>query len=207
MGFSNSTCSFSRFRILDPVPDILWTQIADRLKQYAFHDIDNIPELEAHGWVSFEDMLDVEWLGGPPQKGSYIVFSLRQDLRRIPAGVIRKQLALAIKEEKQRMSDQGKKFISRERKKELKEQVLLRLRSRFLPVPGEFNVVWATDRNEVWFASTQDKMIDLFMEQFLITFELHLEPLTPYNLAASLMNDEDLERLDKLEATQFTPLS
>ena len=207
MGFSNSTCSFSRFRILDPVPDILWTQIADRLKQYAFHDIDNIPELEAHGWVSFEDMLDVEWLGGPPQKGSYIVFSLRQDLRRIPAGVIKKQLALAIKEEKQRMSDQGKKFISRERKKELKEQVLLRLRSRFLPVPGEFNVVWATDRNEVWFASTQDKMIDLFMEQFLLTFELHLEPLTPYNLAASLVNDEDLERLDKLEATQFTPLS
>ncbi len=207
MGFSNSTCSFSRFRILDPVPDILWTQIADRLKQYAFHDIDNIPELEAHGWVSFEDMLDVEWLGGPPQKGSYIVFSLRQDLRRIPAGVIKKQLALAIKEEKQRMSDQGKKFISRERKKELKEQVLLRLRSRFLPVPGEFNVVWATDRNEVWFASTQDKMIDLFIEQFLLTFELHLEPLTPYNLAASLVNDEDLERLDKLEATQFTPLS
>lgn len=207
MGFSNSTCSFSRFRILDPVPDILWTQIADRLKQYAFHDIDNIPELEAHGWVSFEDMLDVEWLGGPPQKGSYIVFSLRQDLRRIPAGVIKKQLALAINEEKQRMSDQGKKFISRERKKELKEQVLLRLRSRFLPVPGEFNVVWATDRNEVWFASTQDKMIDLFIEQFLLTFELHLEPLTPYNLAASLVNDEDLERLDKLEATQFTPLS
>ncbi|MBQ9453561.1 MAG: recombination-associated protein RdgC [Desulfovibrio sp.] len=207
MGFSNSTCSFSRFRILDPVPDILWTQIADRLKQYAFHDIDNIPELEAHGWVSFEDMLDVEWLGGPPQKGSYIVFSLRQDLRRIPAGVIKKQLALAINEEKQRMSDQGKKFISRERKKELKEQVLLRLRSRFLPVPGEFNVVWATDRNEVWFASTQDKMIDLFMEQFLITFELHLEPLTPYNLAATLVNEEDLERLDKLEATQFTPLS
>ena len=207
MGFSNSTCSFSRFRILDPVPDILWTQIADRLKQYAFHDIDNIPELEAHGWVSFEDMLDVEWLGGPPQKGSYIVFSLRQDLRRIPAGVIKKQLALAIKEEKQRMSEQSKKFISRERKKELKEQVLLRLRSRFLPVPGEFNVVWATDRNEVWFASTQDKMIDLFIEQFLLTFELHLEPLTPYNLAASLVNDEDLERLDKLEATQFTPLS
>ncbi len=206
MGFANSTCSFSRFRILDPVPDTLWTHILDKLKQYAFRDIDNIPEMEAHGWVSFDDMLDVEWLGGPPQKGSYIVFSLRQDLRRIPAGVIRKHLALAIKEEKQRMSEQGKNVISRERKKELKEQVILQLRSRFLPVPGEFNVVWATDRNEVWFASTQDKMIDLFMEQFLITFELHLEQLTPYNLAASLVNDEDHERLDQLEATQFTPL-
>lgn len=207
MGFANSSCSFTRFRILDPVPDALWAQIPDKLKQFAFRDIDDIPEMEAHGWVSFEDMLDTEWLAAPPQKGAYIVFSLRQDLRRIPAGVVKKHVALAMKEEKQRMSEQGKNFISRERKKELKEQVLLRLRSRFLPVPGEFNALWATDRNEVWFASTQGKMIDLFMELFLNTFELHLEQLTPYNLAASMLDEEALERLDQLEPTQFAPLS
>ena len=34
MGFANSTCSFTRFRILDPVPDALWPQIPDKLKQF-----------------------------------------------------------------------------------------------------------------------------------------------------------------------------
>ena len=163
--------------------------------------------MQAQGWVCFEDMLDSEWAVAPPQKGAYIVFSLRLDMRRIPAGVVKKHLALALRQEKERMREQNKTFISRERKKELKEQVMLRLRQRFLPVPGEFNVLWATDKNEVWFASTQNKMIDLFMEEFLKTFELHLEQLTPYTLAASMLDEESLIRLDQLEATQFAPLA
>lgn len=207
MGFANSTCSFSRFRILDPVPAELWPHVPDKLKQFAFRDIDEIPEMQSQGWTSFEDMLDTDWAAAPPQKGAYLVFSLRLDTRRIPAGVVKKHLALALRQEKERMREQNKTFISRERKKELKEQVLLRLRQRFLPVPGEFNVLWATDKNEVWFASTQGKMIDMFLEEFLKTFGLHLEPLTPYNLAASLLDEESLIRLDQLEATQFAPLS
>lgn len=41
MGFANSTCSFTRFRILDPVSSELWQQIPDKLKQFAFRDIDD----------------------------------------------------------------------------------------------------------------------------------------------------------------------
>ena len=84
---------------------------------------------------------------------------------------------------------------------------LLRLRQRFLPIPAEFNVIWATDRNEVWFASTQGKMIDLFMEAFLNSFELHLEQLTPYSLAETMLDEAAMSRLDRIEATQFAALS
>jgi len=203
MGFANASCSFTRFRILDPVPADLWPQVTDRLRQHAFLDIDNTAEMQAHGWVCFEDMLDNQWQSAPPQKGSYLVFSLRLDSRRIPAGVIKKHLALALREEKARMQAQNKNFISRERKKELKEQVMLRLRQRFLPIPGEFNVVWATDRNEVWFASTQGKMLDLFVEKFLLTFDLHLEQLTPYNLACASLDEDSQMKLDQLEPTKF----
>jgi len=205
MGFCNASCSFTRFRILDTVPKELWLQIVDRLRQHAFLDIDDTAEMQAHGWVCFEDMLDNQWLSAPPQKGSYIVFSLRIDTRRIPASVIKKHLALAVRDEKARLQEQNKNFISRERKKELKEQVLLRLRQRFLPIPGEFNVVWATDRNEVWFASTQTRPIDLFVEKFLQTFDLHLEPMTPYNLACTRLDENRLTTLDHLESTQFAP--
>jgi hypothetical protein len=202
MGFANNTCSFTRFRILDTVPDELWQQIPDRLRKFAFRDIDDIPEVQSQGWTAFEDMLDTTWENAPPQKGAYLLFSLRVDTRRIPAGVVKKHLALALREEKARM--QGKAFIARDRKQEIKEQVLLRLRRRFLPVPGTFDVLWATERNEVWFASTQDKMIDMFLEEFLKSFELHLEQMTPYNLASFMLDEESLIHLDQLESTSFT---
>ena len=203
MGFANATCSFTRFRILDPVPAALWTSIEDRLKQHAFLDIDDMPEMQSKGWVCFEDMLDTGWRAAPPRKGAYIVFSLRLDTRRIPAAVVKKHLALALREDKARLSEQGKTFIARERRKEIKEQVLLRLRARFLPIPAEFNVLWATDRNEVWLASTQNAMIDLFMELFLETFDLHLEQITPHTLAVALLGEKREEQIDRLEATQF----
>ena len=203
MGLLNASCSFTRFCIVDSVPSDLWGQIPDKLKQFAFRDIDDLPEERAHGWCCFEDMLDMEWHTAPPDKGSYLLFSLRLDTRRIPAGVIKKHLALAMRTEKERNVEQNKQFIGRERKKELKEQVILRLRSRFLPVPAEFNVVWATDTGVVWFASTQGKMIDMFTEYFTQTFDLHLEQMTPYGLATSLLDAANIARLDHLEPTHF----
>ena len=203
----SSSISFTRFRIIDPIPSELLTQIPDKLRQFAFRDIDDLPEMQAYGWVCFEDMLDTEWRTAPPQKGNYFTFSLRLDTRRIPPAIIKKQLSLALKAEKEKMQAQGKKFISRERKKDLKEQVLLRLRQRFLPVPAEFHVVWEPDRNEVWFASTQGKMIDLFMELFITSFGLHLEQIEPYSLAEGLLDDVEMGKLDRCEATQFTMTS
>ena len=204
---TSSSISFTRFRIIDPIPSELWTQIPDKLRQFAFRDIDDLPEMQAYGWVCFEDMLDTEWRTAPPQKGNYVTFSLRLDTRRIPPAIIKKQLSLALKAEKEKMQAQGKKFISRERKKDLKEQVLLRLRQRFLPVPAEFHVVWEPDLNAVWFASTQGKMIDLFIELFITSFGLHLEQIEPYSLAEGLLDDVEMGKLDRCEATQFTMAS
>lgn len=203
MSFLNASTSFTRFRILDPVPSALWPTIPDKLRQFSFRDIDDTSDERAWGWVCFDDMLDSQWRTAPPEKGEFLAFSLRLDTRRIPAAVIKKYTALSLRDEEERNRQQGKKFISRERKKELKEQVKLRLLSRFLPIPAEFNVVWATTSNMVYFASTQSKMCDLFMEYFTLTFDLHLEAMTPYQLAASMLDENAMSRLDIIEATQF----
>lgn len=203
MSFLNASTSFTRFRILDPVPSALWPTIPDKLRQFCFRDIDDTSEERAWGWVCFDDMLDTQWRTAPPEKGEFLTFSLRLDTRRIPAAVIKKYTALSLRDEEERNKQQGKKFISRERKKELKEQVKLRLLSRFLPIPAEFNVVWSTTSNMVYFASTQSKMCDLFMEYFTLTFDLHLEAMTPYQLAASMLDENAMSRLDIIEATQF----
>ena len=43
----------------------------------------------------------------------------------------------------------------------------------------------------------------LFMNHFTLTFDLHLEPMTPYALAASMLDEKTLARLDDLEPTSF----
>lgn len=203
MGFINSTCTFTRFRIIDPIPDALWMNIPDKLKQFSFHDIDDIPEERAWGWTSFEDMLDTSWRSAPPEKGAYIAFALRLDTRRIPSAVLKKHVLIAVKEEEARIKEQGKKFIARARKIELRDQVRIRLMQRFLPIPAVFDVVWATDANRVYLASNNTKLIDLFMEHFTLSFDLHLEQLTPYSLAAATLDEAAMTRLDNLEPTRF----
>lgn len=204
MGFLASTCSFTRFRVIDPVPDGLWAEIPQMLKNGAILDIDETTDSQADGWVSFDDYLDTAWQAGPPQKGAYIAFSLRVDTRRIPAGVVRKHLVLALKREKAENEKNGRKFISRERRKELKEQVQMALRKRFLPVPGEFNVIWNTANNEIWFASTQEKMIELFAQRFLDTFKLHIEQLTPPDLALSILGKDAEEAVHDADQADDT---
>lgn len=203
MGLMGASSSFTRFRISDPVPQELWMNIPAKLKQFAFQDIDDIPEERAWGWTSFEDMLDTEWRSAPPEKADYIAFALRLDTRRIPPAVLKKHVMITLREEEARIKEQGKKFIARDRKTELRDQVKLRLLGRFLPIPAVFEVVWATTTNTVYLASTQTKLIELFMNHFTLTFDLHLDPLTPYALAATMLDEQTLSRLDTLEPTSF----
>lgn len=203
MALLGASCSFTRFRITEPVPKELWMQIPAKLKQFAFQDIDDIPEERGWGWVSFEDMLDASWNTAPPDKGAYLAFAFRLDTRRIPPAVLKKHVQMAMREEEARIKEQGKKFIGRERKNELRDQVRLRLMGRFLPIPSVFDVAWSTESNIVYLTSAQTKLIELFMEHFTLTFDLHLEALTPYALAASFLDDAALQRLDSIEPTQF----
>ncbi len=165
-------------------------------------DIDELPEERAWGWTAFDDMLDTKFVT-PQDKGEFLAFALRLDTRRVPPAVIKKHVLLALREEEARNREQGKKFVSRERRNELRDQVKLRLMTRFLPIPALFEVAWATDINMVYLASTQSKIIDLFMNHFTLTFDLHLEAYTPYTLATQLLNKDLHIKLDTLESTRF----
>jgi DNA recombination-dependent growth factor C len=203
MSFLKSSASFTRFRILEDIPKGLWEDIPARLKQYAFHDIDDTVDERAWGWTNFDDMLDTGWRLSPPEKGAYITFSLRLDTRRIPPSVFKKHIRLAVQAEEAKLRGLGKNFVSRDRKLEIKDQVKTHLMKRFLPIPAEFQVIWATRDNMVYVASTQEKLLDLFLEHFALTFELRLEQLTPFVLALRILGEDVADSLDFLEPTSF----
>ena len=109
MGILSASCSFTRFKITEPVPKELWMEIPAKLRQFAFQDIDDIAEERGWGWTSFEDMLDMQWRSAPPEKGAYLAFALRLDTRRIPPAVLKKYVTIALREEEGRIKEQGKK--------------------------------------------------------------------------------------------------
>ncbi len=203
MAFLAGSTSFTRYRPVEPVPDELWPRIPDLLKKFAIKDIDHNADERSWGWVCFDDWLDTEWRVAPPEKGGYIAFSLRLDTRRVPPAVFKKHFQLALREAEREAKEQGRKGVSRDQKKEIKEQIMLKLRARSLPIPAEFNAIWNREDNSIWFDCTRDKVCELFMELFTETFDLHLEPLTPYFLALQLMGPEAQPKLDALEASNF----
>lgn len=203
MGFLSASASFVRYKIIDAVPKGIWPQVTDLLQEHCFQDIDQSSEERSFGWVSIDNMLDNSFNDAPVYKGEYLAFALRVDTRRISPAVFKKHYQLHLEEARAKIREQGKHFIGREQKKELKEQVRLRLMTRTLPIPAVFDVVWNPRSNRVFFASTQAKMRSLFEDLFTQTFKLHLEPLTPYFLAWELLDKEQQNRLQEYEPAIF----
>ncbi|MFW6054437.1 MAG: recombination-associated protein RdgC [Thermodesulfobacteriota bacterium] len=203
MGFLSASASFVRYRVIDEVPKGIWPRVTDLLQEHCFRDIDKSSEERSFGWVSIDNMLDNSWSEAPVYKGEYLAFALRVDTRRIPPAVFKKHYQITLEEALNKAKEQGKKFIGREQKKELKEQVRLRLLTRTLPVPAVFDVIWNSRINRVYFASTQAKMRSLFEDHFTQTFKLHLEPLTPFYLAWDLVDNEQRNLLTEYEPAVF----
>ena len=203
MGFLSASTSFVRYRVLEEVPGGLWAQLPDKLREYAFQDIDHTSDERSFGWVSIDNMLDITLSETPPFKGEFAAFALRLDTRRISPAVFKKHYQLALEELTASMKEKGTPFVGRDRKKELKDQVKLKLLGRTLPVPAVFDVVWNIQNNRVALASTQDKIKQLFEDLFTQTFQLHLEPLTPYYLALQTVGREQASRVNEYDPCMF----
>ncbi len=206
MGFLSASTGLTRYRVVDEVGDEMLADVPRRLKSFAFVDIDQSVEERSFGWVCFEDLLDVEWAAGGPEKGPYLAFTLRLDTRRIPPAVFKKHWLMALKQKRLELAEQGRKFLTRDQKMELREHVRQRLLARSLPIPAVFDVVWSVRDNRVYLATTNTKIRTLFEDMFTRTFELEVEPLTPVALALEQAGEAVRHRLEEYEGAVFVPL-
>ncbi len=203
MSFLKASTSFTRFMVMDDVKLEIYDNLEDILRKFAIVDIDEIADERAYGWTSFDDMLDTAFAESSPRKGEFVVFAFRLDTRRIAPAIIKKHVAIALRQEEEKLAELGKKYISKDRKKEIIEQVKLKLRARTLPVPAVFEVVWDYAGKTVYFASTQRKVLDLFSEYFVRSFDVAIEQVLPYTLAQNILGAGCEDTLDALEPTTF----
>ncbi len=203
MSFLKSSTSFTRFRVLDDVKPEIYDSIEDVLRKYAMIDIDDTADERGYGWTNFDDMLDLDFATSSPRKSEFIVFAFRVDTRRVAPAIIKKHVTIALRQDEAKMAELGKKYISKDRKKEIIEQVKLRLRARTLPIPAVFEVIWDYSHKTIYFASVQRKVIDMFTEYFVRSFDVHIEQVLPYSLAQNILGSGCEDKLDELEPTTF----
>ena len=202
MGLLSASSSFTRYRIIEEVPASLYREVPERLLRNAFRDIDDTADERSFGWVSFENWLNPSWREAPPEKADFFAFTMRLDTRRVAPAVFKKHFQLAIDAYKESL-EEGKRFVSKDRKKELKEQTRLKLMARALPVPAVFDAAWNRRTNRLWLATTNTKVRGLFEDLFTLTFDLHLEPLNPFFLGVSLLGEKAWDDLSEVDAAEF----
>lgn len=168
MSFLDKTTSFTLFQLTN-LPDGILGSFGEKLRQYAFMPIDDDTELASCGWASMEDMEDFDFTNGF-EINKYFYFAFRVDTRKIAPAVFNRHFELALKKEEQELAKIGKKYIGKERRKEIKEQVRLMLLSKTLPTPAVYDVVWDFTRNIIYFACTNKKIVELFGNYLLQTF-------------------------------------
>ena len=203
MPILSTSLGLTRYRVVEAIPDSLWREAPKRLKDNAFRDIDATVDERSFGWCNIDNMLDMDWADSPPEKGHFLCFSLRLDTRRIPPAVFKKHCMIALAGELEQAKAEGKAFISKDRRREIREMVMLRLRARSLPVPAVFDAVWNMQTGRVLLCSTNAKAKAMFEDHFNLSFGLNLEPLTPFFLAMDMLGEAATQRLETLEPTNF----
>ena len=162
MGLMAKNCALTVFKVEKPS-----AVTAEKLKQFAFAPIDDLPGEEmARGWVNFDDMLDLAWDVSIPEKGNFMVFAFRTDTRRVPAPVLKVEYEKALQEEMEKAQAEGKKFVSRERKKELKELVKAKLMEKTPPSPSVVDAALDMTTGQLLVGSTSGKQLEAFAEYF-----------------------------------------
>ena len=178
MGLLKGTLTFSRHRLLEPLPKNFHDFISRQIKHYAFRELSAGTEEKSSGWTSLENVLDTNFEYANYAMGDYLAFSLRLDRKAIPPSLMRIRLLEA---EKKTMSSKGKKGLSQGEREEIKERVRLDLLSKTQPIPSFFDVCWSLSQNWVFFGSLSPKIIEEFEALFKKTFNLPLSPLVPWD--------------------------
>lgn len=200
MGFLSAFSSITRYRVVGDVDERLWEDIPDILKKFSFQDIDEVVDELSFGWVCFDNMLDNMWHTSSPYKGEYVCFSLRIDKRKIPPAVFKKYYQLALEEIASEEKDL--RYIPKNKKQEIKENVRLRLLQKILPVPSVTDIIWDFKKGYVYLFTTNKSTKEIFIDLFQRSFNLGLAQIIPYELGKILEKELEIN-VDKYETQIF----
>lgn len=191
MGLIFGSANFTRYRVESALPEDFLEGLPERIPRFAFQNIDEASDQErSAGWVNILDMFDHRLEAMEYLKEPCIALSWRVDVRKVPLKALKRYCREA--EEKIKESE-GLEFLSKKRRREIKESVQATLLKRVLPQSQTYDMIWNLHTSTVLFGSVSNNRCDEFAEFFMQCFGLHLKPVFPYSAALEVVETEGME--------------
>ncbi len=189
--------SLTKYWVEEALPQNFMEELPDRITRYAFRRLDeNSTEESSKGWVNIMDILDNRFEAMEYLKEPYVAMSMRIDKRKIPSTALRQ----ACLEAEEKVKELEKvEFLPKEVRKDIKEDARNRLLKRAIPDSKAYDMIWNINTGLVLFGGVNNKLCDEFAEYFLKTFEMHLQPVFPYAVAARIL-EKDGKSTDVLDS-------
>jgi DNA recombination-dependent growth factor C len=202
MGLLSSSLAITRYRVEGALPSPVMDSVREGLQKYRISDIDNDAPDKAVGWTAWASPFDPSFDGDAFIVGPYFVFSLRIDKKTIPPKIIQKQQTA---EMARRLADTGRTHLSRNEKREIRENILQSLSLRIPATPHVYELLWHPTDAWLWFFSTQKAANEELETLFTKTFKATLIRLFPYTIADlnAGLSPEERDRLSGLAPIRF----
>lgn len=202
MGAFGGPLTVSKLWVRGELPEGYQDKFLKHLRTRAFHPL--TPEEEAEeraGWCVAGSPFELELEEENVFYGPYLAIGLRVDRWRLPAAVLKAQLADATRET---LAKNGRDRLTKGEKEELKERLTIRLKKKLLPSMRSSDFVWNIDRGIAWYWSQSTKSIEQLEVLFEQTFGLELSVNCPYLAATERpLSELELEALALVDSCPF----
>lgn len=203
MGFLSASASVCYFQVSGDL------QLKEKLpvlqKQLAaegFRSIEQTADELSTGWVQLDDYECSNFEQSHLIcRDQHICFTLRQDRRRVPAALIKRQVAQL--SESFLAKNPTLNRVPKGEMEQIRDTARSLLMSRTLPSPSCYDVIWDTDQKLLRLCSLSPKVIDSFTGLFHQSFpELRLQLLHPLARAEQLVTGGLQEKLQQANQAQ-----
>ena len=140
MGFLKGTVSFTRYAVEGELTTDYRKTYPEQITRWAFRELDETsPDERSLGWVNIFNFLDNKLIGQEYFLDQYLALALRIDNRTVPSKALKN---FCLKAEAEEKTLQNKQFLSKSRKKEIRERVHLQLLKRVIPASSTSDMIW-----------------------------------------------------------------
>ncbi len=203
MGFlapSASICYFQVTGTLDAQKK--FSDLPEKLSAEGFRSIEKSADELSTGWVQLDDYDNSDFTSSTIcWRDDYLCFSLRQDRRRIPAALLKRQISHL--SEQFLATQPTLNFIPKGEKENIRDQARSLLMARTLPSPSFADVIWDTEKQLLRFCSLGQNSIDSFQGLFHQTFPgLRLQLFHPLARATQIIPEPQQQALQSANRAQ-----
>ncbi len=176
MSFESGSISFRIYRLPRKLPD----DAVDRFSHHAAVPHDSLKEGESAGWVTGRHLLDRNITEESALYGGFLRLNLRLAEKKVPASLLKAECTM---EEMAVMAAEGKPFVDRKQRSEIKKMVQERLLPQMPASLKGIPVVCHPADTLLYAGALSVKQSDLLVTRFVQAVGYQMMPLTPESAA------------------------